>query len=203
MYDVIARPKENIIYALEKPRLAAYILGQLAILKRNPTSTKLLDFEQNINTLLVHAIRRVTDSAYLEAAKAVQHPVDATIGLSLRRQAFVRAKQASSWIADTTGTALDIKAAMSKSKALSLGRADSIAVNELSLAFFGGTRYGWGLDKKARKSWLLSSMHDLDDTCDDNADEGPISINAAFQSGDFIPPAHIKCECELGLSRIR
>jgi hypothetical protein len=92
---------------------------------------------------------------------------------------------------------------MSKDYALSQGRADLIAVNELSLQFFGGTRYGWGLDPRARKKWLLSGGHDNDDICDYNYEEGLIPISDAFFSGHFIPPAHIKCTCVLGLVRKR
>jgi hypothetical protein len=92
---------------------------------------------------------------------------------------------------------------MDKDTAVSAGRADKIAVNELSLAFFGGTRYGWGLDKRVKKSWHISDAHDKDDMCDDNEDEGPIGIDEPFQSGHFIPPAHMHCECELGLTRMR
>lgn len=203
MAELIVSPKKNLIYSVEKPRLAQLVLHQLDLLKKNPTRDRLALFEQNINTILIKPIQRVSDNAYTDAAKAVQHPVDATIALRLRRESLIRAKQAANWIAATTGVALDITAAMSKEKALSLGRADGIAVNELSLAFFGGTRYGWGLDKKARKIWQLSFAHDNDDLCDDNADEGPIGINEAFQSGHFIPPAHNNCECELGLMRVR
>lgn len=200
---LVAKKKDNLIYSIEKDRLSQHILKQLGILKASPTRNKLNAFQSAVQVLLTRSTKRVVNNAYIEGAKTVDHLTDVSIGLRLDKDAVLRASQAAVWIADTTGIALDIKAGMSKDKALSAGRADKIAVNELSLAFFNGTRYGWGLDLRARKSWIVSDAHDKDDICDDNEDEGPIEINEAFQSGDFIPPAHINCECELGLTRVK
>lgn len=203
MADLVASPSNNLIYAVEKPRLSSAIHQALLVLKSKQTKEALEVFKTKVDALLYASIDRVAYAGFISAAKDVACSPDKAIALKLKRESAARAKQSAIWITDTTGTALDITAAMSKARALSLGRADAAAINELSLAFFGGTRYGWGLDPSARKTWELSSAHDVDDTCDDNADEGPISINDAFQSGHFIPPAHIGCECELGLVRLK
>lgn len=203
MDALYVRPKGNLIYSVESSRLTAAIHSQLVILKARQTKEALNTFQSNLETLLFNSIDRVAYSGYLDGAKAVGFTIDAALALRIKRESRARAKQSAEWMAQSTGTALDIIAAMSKVRALSVGRAEDAAVNELSLAFFGGTRYGWGLDKRARKVWHLSSWHDQDDMCDDNADEGPIGINEVFQSGHFIPPAHIRCECELGLVRIK
>lgn len=45
------------------------------------------------------------------------------------------------------------------------------------------------------KVWVIAGPHDLEDECDDNADDGPIPIDEPFSSGDDHEPAHINCEC--------
>lgn len=47
----------------------------------------------------------------------------------------------------------------------------------------------------AEKEWIIAGPHDLDDECDDNADDGPIPVDDSFSSGDDHEPAHINCEC--------
>lgn len=47
------------------------------------------------------------------------------------------------------------------------------------------------------KEWLLGSEHDHDDECDDNADDGVLSLDDSFSSGDDGPPAHPNCVCAL------
>lgn len=201
--EFTADPNKNIIYSAEKIRLSAAILKHLHVLKRTPTKDKLNYFQSVLQVLLGNSINRVADNAYSEAANYIEHPLDLGKSILLRRQSITRAKQSAIWITDTTGTALDIVAAMSKTTALSEGRADLIAVNELAMAFFRGTRFGWGLDENSRKHWYVSDQHDKDDTCDDNQDDGWLSIDEPFQSGDFEPPAHIKCHCLMRLRRSR
>lgn len=201
MDKILASPKKNLIYSVEKPRLVANVTKQLLILKGLQTKTALATFEKNVDTLLSASIRRVAFSAYEEACGHIGYPVDATIGLRLSRENRLRATQAATWISATTGAALNISAAMSKEKALSEGRADTIAANELDLGFFGGTLSGWKLDLRAKKEWLVSDAHDKDDMCDDNEDDGPIYISDPFTSGHLCPPAHISCTCILALRR--
>lgn len=199
MPHILATPKQNVICIAEKPRLSAAVLKQLSYLQRTPTKEKLDLFQQNIETLLSASIQRVAIAGYQQGCNDVQEPLDVVLGLRLKREKQARAKQAARWIAVTTAVSLDINAGMSKDKALSEGRADIIADNELDLGFFGGIRFGWSLDISAKKIWIVSSEHDQDDLCDDNEDDGPISINDVFTSGDFEPPAHINCECDMGL----
>lgn len=201
MADLVASKNKNLVYVINAAKLAANVHSELQLLKAVQTTKALTNFQCNIQSLLAVSLEQVSYSAFISGAKDVEQTIDKTIQLRLKREMLTRSKQASEWITDTTGVSLDISGGMSKSRVASLGRADTIAVNELSLAFFGGTRYGWGLDKTALKTWELSSAHDMDDICDDNYDEGAIGINDVFESGHFIPPAHIKCECDLGLVR--
>jgi|ERR1700761_1017287 len=203
MAQEIALPKNNAIYNTTQPRLTQQILQQLRQVDASPTKDTLAKVYVNLEQILAPALIRVSYDAYIQAARQVDAVVDATHSLRLAREARLRAKQSSRWVTDTTGKAYGIIKAMGAKMAISEGRADLIAVNELSLQFFGGTRYGWGLDPTARKTWELSDGHDVDDTCDDNADDGPILIVDAFTSGDFIPPAHINCDCYLGLVRVK
>lgn len=203
MEKILASPTKNLVYSVEKPRLVAGVTKQLLILKGLQTKTALDTFEKNIETLLLSSIRRVAFSAYEEGCRNVEHSLDATVGLRLIRENKLRATQAATWISATTGVALDITAAMSKKKALSEGRADTIAANELDLGFFGGILSGWKLDLRAKKEWLVSDAHDKDDMCDDNEDDGPIFISDQFTSGHLCPPAHINCTCLMVLRRNR
>jgi hypothetical protein len=198
---MLANPTNSLIYTIERPRLAHAVLAHLETLKRSPSLDKLNYFQSAIQALLTNSISRVADHAFKEGAAAVDMSPDKTIELLVRRESIARAIQAAKWIANTTGVALDIKAGMSKLTALSKGRADLIAVNELAIAYFRGVRKGYGQNKQARKRWYVSDQHDIDDICDMNEDDGPIGIDEAFQSGDFEPPAHINCTCLLRLTR--
>ena len=52
-----------------------------------------------------------------------------------------------------------------------------------------------------RKTWTLGSEHDVavpeGDICDDNADQGPISLDESFVSGDEAEPAHPNDACSV------
>lgn len=75
-------------------------------------------------------------------------------------------------------------------------RADMIARTELSMAHVQGSLEGWrDSGVVAGKSVLLSADHDVEDECDENADEGVIPIDEEFQDGD--PPFHPNCNCTL------
>lgn len=201
MEEILAKPEQNLIYRLELPRLSSQILFELAKLKKTPTKEKLNHFQNMAHQMLVNSLVRVGDSAYREAAIVVGFPADPGKALQLRRDCIARAKQAAIWITDTSGDALGIQASMIRERVASKGRADLIGVNNLTVAFFRGTRFGWGLDKRARKRWHVSDEHDQDDICDNNQDDGAIEINEAFSSGDFEPPAHVLCNCGMKLTR--
>jgi len=203
MPELIASPDKNTLYLIEKGRLSTQVLSLLEHLNRKPTRDNLKLFETRLNNTLAPSLLRVAKVAYIVGAKDVGFAPDNVAAIALEREINARSKQAANWIAATTGVALDITAAMSRARAISSGRADLIAINNLAVSFFRGTRFGWGLDENSLKSWYVSDAHDNDDTCDDNEDDGPIPINEPFQSGDFEPPAHIGCNCLMRLARRR
>lgn len=199
---MVAKPTDSVIYNAEKGRLSEQVLRHLEKLKYNPTKEGLVSFESVLRTTLRMSLNRVASDAYVLGAKAVDRKPDSVKGIALQRAIYDRADQAAIWITDTSGAALNINA-MSIKRVASPARADLIAVNNLAVAFFRGTRFGWGLNEDSLKSWFVSDVHDKDDTCDDNEDEGPIPIEEPFQSGDFEPPAHVSCGCDMRLSRRR
>jgi hypothetical protein len=201
MEDFIANPNKNLIYTLELPRLSSRIQYQLAALKRRPTKERLNVFHTCLDLILEKSMLRVADSAYRQGAEIVGFPVDPSKALQLRRNIIGRSKQAGIWITDVTGEALDIRASMTRERVASKGRADLIGINNLAVAFFRGTRFGWGLDKRSRKRWHISDAHDQDDICDSNVEDGALEIDEPFTSGDFEPPAHVECNCWLKLTR--
>ena len=74
--------------------------------------------------------------------------------------------------------------------------ADMIAQTELKLARGESTRIGWktsGVVKGKRS--LLSADHDVEDECDDNADEDVVELDEAYPSGDMGIPFHPRCNC--------
>ena len=87
--------------------------------------------------------------------------------------------------------------------ALSGDRAMRAAKYEASRAFFNGmkqgfkgSKVGWG------KQWMLAVGHDVDDTCDDAEDDGVIPMGDVFANSFDFPPAHLNCECWLGVRRL-
>lgn len=193
---MIVRPSQNIIYQVEKQRLSDKLLGQL---KKVHDLQTLQTFKSSAYLSLSHSMIRLGDSAYRDACTAVNVSPDIGQAVLLQRQLKDKALSVATQIAGTTGVALGIAAGISKDRAVSRDRADLIAVDNLAVAFFRGTRFGWGLNKRSRKQWHVSDGHDKDDICDDNEDDGPIAINEPFQSGDFEPPAHPWCDCEMEL----
>lgn len=84
------------------------------------------------------------------------------------------------------------------SETFSAARAKLIAKTETSTASINGTLSGWRESGVVEgKSSLLSSDHDKDDECDDNADAGVVALDDDFPSGDDGPPYHPGCDCSL------
>lgn len=82
------------------------------------------------------------------------------------------------------------------SYSFSAARADAIARTEIKRADSQGTLEAWKATGKVKTKYSdLSSDHDHDDECDDNADAGEIPIDEAFPSGDMAPPYHPNCNC--------
>jgi len=198
---LIVRPIDSAVYVGTLPRLESEVHSLLNKLKRDKTRQALVEFSSSLETTLANAIIRVSSSGYTIGAQQVGYAIDTAIGVRLRRDNIARAQKATSWITNTSANSLgiNISSAMAVKQIASKARAEKIAGNELRLAYFRGINKGWKLNPAARKEWWVSSAHDNDDTCDDNMDEGPIMPDEAFQSGDFEPPAHINCLCNLAL----
>ena len=83
--------------------------------------------------------------------------------------------------------------------AFSEDRADLIARTEVASANQQGALEGMRLavahGVKLKKVWIPDA--DACPICLDNADQGPISLDDAFDSGDDAPPAHPNCECDM------
>lgn len=82
--------------------------------------------------------------------------------------------------------------------AFSAERAETIARTELAAAHVQGNLDAWkesGI--VTQKQSILGSEHDLDDTCNDNADAGPIPFDAEFPSGHQGAPYHPNCVCDV------
>lgn len=88
-------------------------------------------------------------------------------------------------------------------KSIALGpfsdsRADMIAQTELGFAHSQATMAGWRATGQVEgKKSLLSNDHDVEDECDDNADQGEIGIDEDFDSGDDTSPFHPRCQCDV------
>lgn len=96
------------------------------------------------------------------------------------------------WSADTFAD--EIADAFSFSEARSM----TIARTELAFAHVEGNLEAWGDSGVVEmKQSILGSEHDLDDQCNDNADAGPIPLNAEFPSGHQGPPYHPNCVCDV------
>lgn len=90
----------------------------------------------------------------------------------------------------------DLRQQIGDSFAFSPSRALNIARTETARAF------GQGSLRSAKESgvvdgkeWDLSSDHDHDDECDENAGAGVIALDDDFPSGDSAEPAHPNCSC--------
>lgn len=91
----------------------------------------------------------------------------------------------------------ELATAIAEGNAFSEDRADLIARTEVARADVAGNMTGYresGVVEK--KVWLLSNDHDIDDECNDSADQGAIDLDEDFVGGDA-PPAHPGCLCDI------
>jgi hypothetical protein len=87
---------------------------------------------------------------------------------------------------------------VSDSYFFSEARSTTIARTELAFSHVQGNMEGWRLSGVVGyKQSILGSEHDLDDICNDNAEVGPIPLDASFPSGDDGPPYHPNCVCDV------
>lgn len=95
-------------------------------------------------------------------------------------------------------TPAQLKTAIQDSTAFSPARAKLIAKTETAKASIQGSIEGWkasGLVEGKRS--LLSDDHDIDDECNDAAEDGAIPVDDEFSTGDDGPPYHPGCNCSL------
>jgi hypothetical protein len=91
-----------------------------------------------------------------------------------------------------------LRDAIEESGAFSEERAMMIARTELAMAHVEGNVAGWRQSGEVTgKRWILGDLHDVPDECDDAADEGVIDFEDDFGTGDFAPPAHPNCICDI------
>lgn len=90
----------------------------------------------------------------------------------------------------------ELAKSLGESFAFSPERSMMIARTETAFADERGTLQGWRASGEVEeKAWLP----DVDPcpVCQANAAQGPIPVDAEFQSGDLSPPAHPNCECSM------
>lgn len=83
-------------------------------------------------------------------------------------------------------------------------RALTIATHEVSLAFHTGGADMATIVAEETGSYVTKSWAVQDDPCEicqENADEGPLSEDEQFPSGDAYPPAHPNCKCSIDYGR--
>lgn len=87
---------------------------------------------------------------------------------------------------------------LESSYAFSAERAQVIARTELANAHTQGNLDSWkNSGVVAGKQSVLASEHDIDDICNQAADDGVVGIDSLFSTGDAGPPYHPNCECAL------
>lgn len=91
-----------------------------------------------------------------------------------------------------------LRDAIESSGAFNEDRALMIARTELAFAHVEGNVAGWRESGQVTgKRWILGDLHDVPDECDEAADQGVIDFEDDFNTGDFAPPAHPNCTCDL------
>lgn len=75
-------------------------------------------------------------------------------------------------------------------------RAHVIAQTEMGKALQEGALAEAQTNGDTHKVWI--AVGDYDDECLGNEAQGPIPVDAAFETGHQCPPAHPRCKCSLG-----
>lgn len=89
----------------------------------------------------------------------------------------------------------DLKNAIVESNLFSEDRADLIARTELKYIDGMGAAAVAERTGATQKKWMLSSLHDDEDECDDNAEADWIGVDDDFPNGEDTVPAHPRCRC--------
>jgi hypothetical protein len=95
-------------------------------------------------------------------------------------------------------SAAELSKSIQESYAFDAPRANTIARTELATAHVQGNVQGWRETGQVEgKEWILGDLHDVDDECDENVDDGVVKLEEAFSSGIKFPPAHPNCICDV------
>jgi hypothetical protein len=95
-------------------------------------------------------------------------------------------------------TPAQLKTAIQDSTAFGPARAKLIAKTETAKASIQGSIEGWKASGLVEgKQSLLSDDHDVDDECNDAAEDGAVPVDDEFSTGDDGPPYHPGCNCSL------
>lgn len=161
-----------------------------------------------IHNIFDTGLQRIAEASYREGCKEVYVEPSTSDVLIVKRKARERAAWLVKEIKDWTYKSLDVNAAFevfdiqaaSKKKILGKKRAKKIIDNETYVSFYNSRDSAWKKNKEVRKEWVLGAEHgNIEDICDENAEEGAIEVDEPFGSGDFYPPAHIGCYCRVFL----
>ena len=97
----------------------------------------------------------------------------------------------------------DLTTLLQANYAFSAARANVIAEYEMARMHVGATLQGWKASGQVQgKVSKVSPAHDEYDDCDVNEAAGEIPLEAAFPTGDYGPPYHINCHCNIFAVRI-
>jgi len=94
-------------------------------------------------------------------------------------------------------TPIELARAIEQDTAFSAERAELIADTELSAAEYAGALGAMTEAGVEQKAWETDPESDTCDDCAENEDDGDIGIDEPFSSGDFAPPLHPRCVCDL------
>lgn len=152
----------------------------------------------SIQALLQHQIAFQVTSPYVLAQR-----IKPMVGLTIR-EANAVAKLAATLMEQGMATGAITNQIANYAEFLHKNRAIRIARTELSNSYnFGqldalrqATDQGW-VPGTPEKEWMAGGA-DPCEICLDNEATGPISLDAAFPSGDEHPTAHPQCECAVG-----
>ncbi len=136
-------------------------------------------------------------SGFQHGAKHTKKKMPALYGRQLQEVSAERAHEVNRLMRRTTRKRL--RSTPDSDYILSRDRAISAARYEAANAYFAGVKdafsgTGW------QKEWITSSAEPCEN-CQSNEEEGPIDVDATFDSGDDYPAIHLGCSCAVIMVR--
>lgn len=146
-------------------------------------------------TRIQSVMQRVISSAHLAgftlASQTSGRRMPVGYGRAIGAKAASRAQRVNTFM--RVSTKRTIRKSPDGDYVLSRDRAYRAARFEAAKAFYAGIRDGFQ-GTGYQKNWVTSSDNPCIE-CQDNEDEGPVSMDSEFQSGDLYPAAHLQCSC--------